>query len=706
MFTKLLFALLLVLLAGCSNEGEKYGEGIQVESKVGATSCLTHFADHMTAYFDGRLAEKEIRSFWDCTAGAVDEFAKITTGSAGGEYTPEGLWSFLHKYFLVNQVVDSKLLRSVMEAKRVIVGGSTERVTKAELELLIGFLNEMKAVSVELNPHIRIITQTEARATDEQLAAANSSIERALLRLSGWMTRRNQDYSFVQLREFFDGLARNSSTPETLLRWRDGVPILAQAKAIAVGLPKESVAASQWQAFFLSAGTGYGLLLNWRYGFQQDLFGAFPRPLMRDTLDRFADVLEQGVMARQRLNSSIGLVEFDALFSLLEEQRLLGTIKATSLSSGLRWVVARLLSRTDVTRLPVNQGIEMRHVKVLRDILNDWDDVSLFADRWPGGKPSQPRVREFAALLDSSWPLLVDAEGRVQFSSGGASALYDPKSLHVLAWQFMVVSWLRDAFVPAGSIEMEIQQMEIAVKEVLPLIQSFGYLSETGLDVYKRLQKEADLFMPSSDGNLTIGIEEGTNFLSFLVSSYKAGEFWNSQVGVSCGQPADPHCFRDALFKSRDRTLESMPGLKQMFATKGLSDWQDFSKLVETTVMKGPAVKPWVTGDRVLFFMLLHYLESFVQRYDSDASGLISELESMFAFNVFQENLERLFSPLGMPSEDVKPFFTFLLKNGETYFNRYGGQIEFIHWKLHPEEWKYDSNRYTLVNILYELSKL
>jgi hypothetical protein len=65
-----------------------------------------------------------------------------------------------------------------------------------------------------------------------------------------------------------------------------------------------------------------------------------------------------------------------------------------------------------------------------------------------------------------------------------------------------------------------------------------------------------------------------------------------------------------------------------------------------------------------------------------------------------------LLSPVGMPQDEVQPFYTFMMKFGDTPFTMWGGPIAFNYWKWHKNEWAFEADRTTLMSILNQLSKL
>lgn len=694
----ILCALLIVQIVGCAKEGESQDQPIVVQPKTGAGTCLSSFSEHFERYTQGKMSQRQVNGFWNCISGAINEFTQITTGDVGGNYSPEAIWTFLHKYFLVNQRIDSNLLMSFMEIKRVLIGGTINRVTKNELLALSQFVDLLRLVSLDLNSHITIVVHSKVGATAEEVVSANIAVERALTRLGQWLVSRGQSYDFSKLQALVDGLAAASEDPDSWKSIQENVEVLAKAKSITVGLPIETIVSHQWQPLMRVLSEASGLILNWKYGHAPGVIDSFAKPVMKDSLARVAKILENGVLARENTQTSLALKEFDELFLLLESHEWLGKdVKAESLTKAFRWLVARLLSRPSLNS-PVGEVLTIEHLVVLKNYLNDWKEVSAFVSKWPGDSSLQPRVNDFKQVLESAWDLVLDEHGRLTFES---DRVFDISSLQVLAWQFMGISWLKESYLAAGIEEMGRDEMMLAVGEVLPLIQSFGFLLETELEVYKRLIVWADLFMPSSDGNKLVHAHEATHFLSFLVSSYRAGNIWLEESKNACGELADSQCARDTLWIQRDLIFRSMPGLANHANHKSLEEWQVFTKKVEKTALGEIQTVAWTSGDTVLYFMLVHYLETFVKRFDSSENGSIDLAESLVAFPVFKLNIESL----GVPEYNVEPFFTFLLKYGEKHFNRYGGLTEFQYWKRHRELWVYESNRDMLINILYELNK-
>jgi hypothetical protein len=691
----------------CARESEPSNAPIVVQPKTKGAKCLSQVGVYFSQFKEGQLSQEENAKFWNCLSSAVAEFSLITTGDRNGNYDPAALWRFLHKYFLVGQNVDAGLLKSLMEIKRVGVGGSTKIVTKAELARVGALIEELKALSENLRPHMRIISQTAETADAKEIAEANAALSDAMARLATWVKSNNQTYSFAQMQEFVEGLARNSENKDGWKSWISSIKIISQAKGIVVSLPAEVILVDQWPKIFATISEGYGLLLQAHYQLRGHLIQSLSSPVIRDMAAQIVDMLEKGIRARGENLAAIPVQEFDDLLDAVGEAGWFGKeVKKNALSDAFHWAVGRLLMREDSRVLEQIQTFNLSHIRALRAFLKDWSDLSDFSEHWPNGSTNSERVREFESVLKTSWPLIADKYDRTQYPNAGEMPQYDSHSLEILSWQFLAIAWIRDSYVANGKREMATENMQLAVSEVLPLIQNFNYLLTQKLTVYKRLMKEGDLFMPSSDGNLLIGVAEGTHFLNGIVSAMFAGYVWDDAVGTSCGTPADTACYSDMFYQQRDTVMASMPRLKRMFDGQTLEQWREFFKKIQVTALGDVESEPWNLGDRTLVWMLLDYLENFVQKYDSNQNETISLPEAKVVFATFDKNLQKLFAPLGMPEEEVYPFFTFMMNYGETYFDRFGGQIEFIHWKHTPENWQFESNRYRLTNILFELSKL
>jgi hypothetical protein len=343
------------------------------------------------------------------------------------------------------------------------------------------------------------------------------------------------------------------------------------------------------------------------------------------------------------------------------------------------------------------------HLQALRTVLSDWQ---MLRKAVTGAGPYSGAVGErFKNMINASAPHEWDARGRMAFPLSPAKTWTEDGLLHMV-WPFVVMSWLKDAYVPDGRPEVGDEIMEAAGLEILTTMRKFGWLTETKDTIGKKLLRESDLFTLASNGNGTIDLFEATRYLAFIASSYRAAVIWLGEAETVCGGRASECARRVGGDLSRD-ILSSMPRLQNWLRQKDSDPrFVAYMKSGEETILEKVTEGEFKTADVLQVWMLFQYVETFLQRYDGDFTDTVSLPEATPAFQVYGPILGKMLSGVGLPPEELFGFFTFMMKYGDTPFTMFGGQVLYNHWKWHRNDWAFQSERTHLMGILNQLSKL
>lgn len=704
MFSKVTTLLLaLALIMGCAKEGLRPAKPVQVKLKEGG-DCLTSFGENITKYQKGGLSNAQVEVFWTCVQKAVGDYQRLTAGDqVGGAYTPEALRRFLQKYFLKSQNISDPLLGSLMEIKRVLLGGSVRAISRQELVQLNELLELLKDISIDMNPYVNIIFLNQNSADDASIRRAGSVAEQALIRLGDWLSRKNQAYTFAQMRGLIlslkDFRAGDQQVSDLFEILDEGMAVLPAAKQILLNGPKNSIGGDEWRRLTMSLGQSVRTLLAMKYAFNDDLNTALNREAIPTGLDFAVQILERGAFANDKVE--IPLSDWQELFGQLEKTGWLPeAFTEDNLMFAFNWVLNRTLSRGQVA--PAT-AMTLKHISTLRGILGEWQ---MLRKAVLGLGPLTGSVGErFQIVVAASAPQEWDSKGRMAFPIDPARTWTTDGRLHMV-WPFVVMNWLKESFSPGESLEVNEDVMGKAGLEILTVMRKFGWLTETKDTIGKKLLREGDLFTLASNGNGFIDLSEATRYLAFIASSYRSAQIWLAETDSACGG-RDADCTRRlAADLSRD-ILVSMPRLQNWLKEKNtVPRFVAFMKAGEETILEKVIVGEFNIADVLQVWMIFQYVETFLLRYDRDFSDTISLAEAGPAFEVYGPILGKLLSGVGLPPEELFGFFTFMMKYGDTPFTMFGGQVLYNHWKWNRNDWAFESDRTNLMGILNQLSKL
>lgn len=689
--------LVLLFTLSCAKEKEQTRDAIEVDFKSG-TGCLSDFGADLVRYVKAELSVREVEELWDCTAAAVRAYHRLTVGEGGnGEvYAPSAIRDFLQKYFIKSTPLTDPLLSSLMELKRVVLSGRTDALTRYEIERLLNFITLIKSVSVQLHPHLRTLF-TDHAASDGELHRAVDELTHALGRLGSWLDANRQPYTYEHLSALFQELRKLGQGRDDLFNTVEKViAILPTAKGILIHGSQNGIDGQEWSRLMRVLGRGFHFYNNVRRAVQRDLNAGLSRQALPDGIDQLRLILSDAVRIRPKGQIDGG--EWMLLFQELERSGLLpADLKAQPMGEMWNWILHRLLGAKSSTGTLTSLEVKnlKRPIELWRDLLENVGDTV---------RPGKSDRGRFAAVLAAADPQQWDAKGRLEVVMSGPSA-WTAESRKRMAWPHVILTWVKEAYVGQSPDQINEEQLNLAVAEILPRLQAFGWLKSTKLTIGSRLMREANLFTLSGNGTTQLEIHEAVRYLAFVASAYRSADLWLEKADQACGnRKAD--CVRRLVHQPKTDILNPLPRLKALVHSRDPAFFDRYMKHAEETVLGKTQKGEFGTGDLLQVWMLFQYVETFLRRFDLDRNETIELPESLQAFEIYGATLGRLLPGGQMPPDEVLAFFTFMMNYGDTPFGMFGGQVLFNHWRWHRDQWVFSADRAVLMAILNQLSKL
>lgn len=689
MFSKSLALFLISLFSlSCARESGPSNPAIEVRLK-GDGECLSSLGSSVERYLKGRMSRAEVVEFWDCTAHAVREYQRLTSGDGPkGSYTPQALRRFLYRYFIKSNPLDDALLAHLMELKRVLLSGSVSEITRDELTHLHSLLGELKTASLELHPHVLILFGDQP-ASDIEVAHAASAFESALKRMGLWLDNQGQSYSFSQFRGLLNDL-KSWLKGDQFARLEKLAELLPIAKRILVSGRSDQIEGASWSSVTELGGRSFRIFLYFKQAFRNHLNEGLVRGLVPEALDAAASILETSALRRG--GPGVPLKEWALFFQRLEATGLLPeAMTAQAMDQAFRWLVIRALGSGELS-----EELTTTHAARLRQQARIW--LGLL-----NGESNFLEADLFTEMLNRSVPMAWDGEGRLIHTHSAASS-WTEEARRRMVWPFALLNWIKTSYVAARPSLTE-DEMSLAVAEILPVLQGFGWMSETKPTIGKRILREADLFTQASNGDFELDLAEATRYLAFVASGLRVAEIWLGEADQECGH-REAGCVRELATRPGSRALDSLPHLKAFVLKAKPAEFINYMQRAEETVLGKVTVGPMSTKNILQAWQLFQYVETFLTIYDLDRGETIGLLEAGPAFDRYGPTLAKLLRASHMPSDEIWAFFTFMMKYGDTPFGLFGGQILFNHWKWHRNDWVFAADRQTLMGILNQLSKL
>lgn len=727
MFTKfkrafVAFLILSLAIVGCKNE-EVAPSSIPTVSLKG-TDCLKETPTVVKNFINGTSSDHEVAGFWDCAQTALTTFRMRVEGTDPRGYKSTELRRFLQINFLGGNAPDAirindELLKQLMQLKRLIVGGQNEWLTYQEVGQIIAVFSELKAITIELRPYMKILFKSKKQdlPDTEVMARAVQTFELAMLRLGEIVAKNNVAYSFRDLTSLLlelDRIYRERENGDDFARLAELVPLMSSVKAFLFSGVSERIQGHEWKGVFRLAGHVMSAVTRIRLYINSK---SFEDPLLLNEVDRLGlslfSVLQDAFSYRADQvipNADMGKIveEYAKQFPL--------PLNLTAEKAMELWevLVDKVIPEYG-TNVP---GFSLSELGRVDAIFNEWLEVQFFlvgVDR-----PQLTRgVEEMKALLDSH-PLPVDQNGRIVFSN-------DPH----LKWDMATMTRMNlmragmgpvlqafavDTFRRANKIGLNKEEFEKAYAAIKPILVLLGIVKETDTTLGPRILQEADLFVPRSNGDFILNFFEIVEYAHLVLAGVQNGKLIVADLQQACAKASNPDpsssvnadCFRKNYLKLFKTNYSNMPQMVSYLSGLQEKDWQKTLKGLEATNREGGASNnPVANSDIYEMGILMQYIEVIMQRYDVNQDGFLATSEGLAAFPLFKKVIADI---LGADPEedekDVRALFTYML--------RYGSPpspsdpislIRFLNWKWSESKWKFSADRGVILKILSSLAE-
>lgn len=712
-------SLLFVFSAGCS----QYIRGKQPENKpmkieVSETKCLADLPKKVELYINDKGEGSEVTWSFDCLRLSLSTFAKRFRGAQSHTQSAREIQKFFNTFLLKENKISDSFLEQIMRFKVFIVGGSSQEITKVEIELIKEFLSRVEPKLSQLSGHIKDITlRSEAQRAAPRLAATRELVRDTLSEVLAATKASGSLYEFRDFKALLVEIASFVNTDEKfdeILRW---IPVVESLKILFVGERASLLTRQDWEWALDWAIDAYFSLLTFKYKIDQ-FQEAKPYAWTDFTAwsDEIFDLIAKSPAMRQR-----GGLSTDAIDQVIEQVWKLGEFKtninADLLKDTYRKVIFHVIEakgRGQGSPVEVT-SFSMSHLKLIRVEYEVWK-LSLRFLSWAYGSAGVETL-SYDQLLEKAGQFDVAGTMRAQIKTSGmqheilqqswddwVSAL---KAQYPMVWtaqeKLLIAPRLRGQAVPfAGMLKANIMRTvarlvlrgygthesnnvfanTLSEERLVHLEEDFrefgrtiGLLDARTKDPAKRTFKEASFFTFSGNGDDKLTSAEIYELLNLLFSggSYIANEVHHDLAGVPyCDMHRlDPWgkevlreaCFNALLRRHMNKYLSNLPLQNKAF--EGMSE-KDYNAMY--AALRLVAKFPESPQDEIEFTEMrtvtsvLQYVEALVTVYDKNADGKLSEKEILGAMPRFEGFIASM-SPL--KDWFVEDIFLYLLYEGK-----------------------------------------
>jgi len=646
--------------------------------------------------------------------------------------------------------VSNNLVFEAMKVKQLFFGGSVDSFTTTDFETARLKVSRIKTLIERFLPYYTIYGrewEPDMYEPEEaqKLYMESQFVLEATVREAGVLFEGAYDLNdLVRLIHEVEELYPPKG--ESLeAQARKYLPLIIDTKNIVLGGNDSSLRKGNWSVLLGFAARFYSDFLYYDYflnekPIEQPLTVSYFSVFLNQSLNIFRDLLttkKENQLTRAELNKIGG--------HLIALEVLPKGIKPESLDQVLGVVLNNILVSPE-QRLgsPAPNAITLASVEVARQELQVWLDTELFiatlSENW---KPEeglkakaltdvfkqaqsaqassvslQAGLRELLLSVQSPVPMTVDSEGRLIISNK-FEQVYTAKSLRRLNMNRAITRLLLRSFVNdkeriatyKGAVLEEVQSAFFTLK---PLLVEMGLIEPKNMTFASSRFREANIFVPHSDGNTFASYSEVADLIGMIWSGVSINSMLKKDLIRVCFKGNDQitnetlvsvSCARAAYKDSMPKSMTATPEYLRFMKSISKDEWAIYMNNVFKAAGYVPNDKNMaMIEDISLAPHVIQYIEMVFARFDRNKDGVISTSESLNAFPAFKGILMELakdqLASGSIKESDLLDLFTYILRYGkppETLKEK----LRFVlNWRGKSEKWDVWADRMQLSEIL------
>ncbi len=658
-------------MTSCGILGDKKSAEKTLAQDTGA--CLDELGPLAEEYLAGSVNEGKWRATWDCVDETIDMFKKFVKGSEAAGYSSEDIRFLMQKFLFSRNKVTSAFVNGALAVKASLFGGKGENVTNVELDRFRELARFLKEETTALIPHLR---NRKTNPTPENMRSFADAVDSFGTHLADYLnTSGNPKLTTEMAIQFLTELSAVSlkSDPKGVQQW---TRFLVELKVLLLSGATDGISGADW-AKILKFGfrTGGAIIAYLDMGGDDPLF-------QLEMIERIQNILKTS------LNEQNGMLPFAQIERVLDHapNSLLPTLaddfrigakallkprrkrQSNGTDQVFRPAMARLLqSRTD-------HGLDThaldRIVAVFRKALyanyhlneiyaGGREDLSKseFAARAANYRPARGSMAEVNRLITiaNRYPGMHPSDSKeILF---GPQDKHSLTNLNKMSWYETAAEVLLEAYGTghnaygrAGYLE-DLTQL---IEDLNPVLFSINMVHPNKIGIDKKRFREANLFMPSGDGNDLMDLPETAVYFAYLFSaSSQALRITDSAMlgkepckfvgwNIPLKLPMyEVHCFRDRFKNSLTENFKNMPLLRDEFARMNDEERDVWYYTLEyASKITGYDDEPVSTFDVTSFSGLPHFAEGVMHKFDMNRDGALDRSETLnHVFPVFKREL-------------------------------------------------------------------
>ena len=740
-------------LKGPTKDASNSDNGDTVVISLDEVSCLKKAPEKLQNFFDDEGDPKSLEAGIGCIQSSLKTFMKYTRGSQLDSYSGKELQYFFNKYLLKGSQISDDFQKEIIKLKVIAVGGTTELVTRAELNLFIQFLDVIKSEGAKLQGKMRLLffRQDSSQVDYEQIQSLQKIAQEVAAHILAKSKVAESRYQWVDLVSFMNELNRfvgESKSLAAVLKW---VPLAESVKLLFIGENAKILTQREWDYSARWVVDAYSVMLKFYYQIRSREFSA---PVQWTTLIRWLDEVMVGIETSPEMKEK-KILDAKAIDRLAEEiykLKLFNTVLSVDMvKTCYREVLAHLIEG-----LPGGQGsaanimgITEGHFHIIKQEYNVWKLSQTFINRLYQNNSNvtnrlmvsealkvtpveraksltedplnqKELVRswsDFLALINSNRPIVYNATDKVVIGYNPQTVAFSFTGANLMNFVYLMTRLTLRGYGEHKSVDLFDNRISEAgliqfEEDFRDVGQKIGFLDPRSPIAAKRAFKEANFFTFHGNGDDWMSPVETFEELNLMISG---GRIQIDQVMVDLEKRncltndldvfgkkiVKEACFVQAFRENLKDYLDNMVWMRNFIS--GLSS-NDFAVFYQNIMALSELDPQYRVSGRIEYteirtmLTILHYVESLMVLYDKDFNQKLNEQELISAVPRFDRFIEDV-SPLG--DYFVEDIFLYLVYKGQ----KPTGVSDLILFKIERAAGLGEVDQLSLVKVLGVLKK-
>lgn len=642
----------------------------------------------------------------------------------------------------------SGLVTEAMKVKQLFFGGSMESFTKGDFETARLKVHRLKIMAERFLPYYLIYgrgwqPELDSYEESQKIFMDSQFVLEATLREVGALFEGAYDLN--------DALNLLKEI-ETLYPPENGgyqklaesyLPLVIDLKNMILGGDDSSLAKGHWGVLLGFASRFYSDYLYFEYFVkdkdqtQAQTLGSMT-VLVEQSLNILRDLITQKPNTSftraelLRIVQHLGNLELIPKMGLTSWNQVLGVVLNNILTPAEQRLAGKpemALTLTSIETARAELRIYLDTQKYFAELTQDWSSqrgmtrLEFFenlqkSSRDPNNSANlQIGLQEMLVVIDTPMAMTFDSLGRVRISNR-IEYLYDFETMsqinmHRTLSRVLIRAFITDSKRLKSYQGVTLEEVEAAFQALRAPVIELGILDPKNVTFASSRFREANIFVPHSDGSTVASFAEMTDLIGMIFSGLKVNTLLEEDLSLHCFQgqkltktsATTLSCIRAAYKDSMRKHMTTTPEYIRYMNSVNADEWAYYINNVFKAAGHIPNARNTATVEDIsLAPHVIQYIEMLYARFDKNKDGFISTSESMAAFPAFRGILFELakdqIAKGSLKESDLLDIFTYILRYGkppETMKEK----IRFaLKWRGKQKNWDVWANRTQLALIL------